>query len=110
MGVGIVTTSAGLQGFEVSSTTTLVDNTWYYVYGVWTSGTNLKIYVNGLLENTISVTTTGLRTSGIGWTLMSGNGGNFTNGSVSEFVTYNTVLTDAEILNNFNATKSEYGY
>ena len=110
MGVGVVTTSAGLQGWEVNSTTTLVSNTWYNVYGVWTSGTNLKIYVNGVLENTLTVTPTGLRTSGFGWTLSRANTSTYTNSNIGEFITYNNVLTDAEVLNNFNYTKSKYGY
>lgn len=109
MTVGVVTTTP-LVGTELASTTTLVDNTWYYVYGVWTQGTNLKIYVNGSLENTVSVTGTGLRDSLTGWILMRGNGGTYSNGSVSEFVIYNTVLSDAQILNNFNFTKYKYGY
>jgi hypothetical protein len=110
MSVGVVNTTPFIASTFAESTTTLVSNTWYYVYGVWTSGTNIKIYVNGSLENTTSNTRTGLRTSGVGWSLMAGNGGTFTNGSISEFVTYNTILSDAEILNNFNLNKSKYGY
>ena len=108
MAVGIV--SNILLTIELESTTTLVSNTWYYVYGVWNSGTNLKIYVNGSLENTGSFLNTILRESGIGWNLMRGNVGDYTNGSISEFVIYNRVLSDAEVLNNFNVTKAKYGY
>jgi hypothetical protein len=112
MGVGVVTTSGGFPvGYEVNSTTTLVSNTWYYLYGVWTSNTNLKIYVNGTLEGTISTPQTNLRTSGFGWTLSRGsNTSTYTNSDISEFITYNSALSDAEVLNNFNYTKSKYGY
>ena len=108
MAVGIVSTD--FSTIELNSTTTLVSNTWYYVYGVWTSGTNLKIYVNGVLENTGTFTNSLLRTSGIGWGLMRGNNNQFTNGNVGEFIVYNRALTDAQILNNFNNTKFNYGY
>jgi hypothetical protein len=110
MTVGVVTTSPTI-GTELLSTTTLVSNTWYYVYGVFTQGTNLKIYVNGSLENTVSVTGSILRNSLTGWNLMQGNAAPlFSDGSISEFITYNRVLSDSEILNNFNYTKSKYGY
>ena len=36
--------------------------------------------------------------------------GSFDAGYVSEIAVYNDVLTDAEVLSNFNATKSRYGY
>jgi hypothetical protein len=95
----------------VNSTTTLVNDTWYYVYGVWTSGTNVKIYVNGSLENTNTFTNTVLRTSTFGWTLANGNNSPlYSDASIGEFITYNTVLSDAEVLNNFNNTKTQYGY
>lgn len=109
MNIGVVTTSSGWVGYGINSTTTLVSNTWYYVYGVWTQGTDLKIYVNGVLEGTLAVTTAGLRTSTLGWVLARGNG-NYSNGSISEFITYNRILTAGEILTNFNNTKSKYGY
>lgn len=108
MEVGIV--SSFPTSLELESTTTLVSNTWYYVYGVWNRGTNLKIYVNGVLENTGTFTVTTLRTSGIGWGLARGNAGQYSDTSIGEFVVYNRVLTDTEILNNFNNTKSQYGY
>jgi uncharacterized delta-60 repeat protein len=111
IGVGVVGTIPSTSGLEVNSTTTLVSDTWYYVYGVWTSGTNLKIYVNGSLENTGTITNTGLRTSTFGWTLARGNVSPlYSNASIGEFITYNRVLSDAEVLNNFNNTKSQYGY
>jgi len=38
------------------------------------------------------------------------NRGNFRQGHVSQIQIYNDILTDAEVLNNFNATKARYGY
>ena len=111
MGVGVVGTIPSIAGVEVNSTTTLVSGTWYYVYGVWNSGSNLKIYVNGSLENTSTFFNTSLRTSGFGWTLArSGASPQYNNVSIGEFITYNRVLSDAEVLNNFDVTKAKYGY
>ena len=111
MGIGVVGMLPSIAGLEVNSTTTLVSGTWYYVYGVWNSGSNLKIYVNGLLENTQTFFNFSLRTSNFGWTLArSGASPQYNNVSIGEFITYNRVLSDAEVLNNFDVTKAKYGY
>jgi hypothetical protein len=86
------------------------NNTWYYLTGVWVAGTSINIYVNGVLETTTTTIITNLRSSGIGWNLMRGNGGDYTNGDLSEFVVYPSVLSGTQILNNFNLNKSKYGY
>ena len=95
---------------QAVSSTVMSNNTWYYVVGVWNPNTNIRIYVNGSLETTRTVARTSLRTSTFGWTLMRGNSSNYTNGSVSEFIVYQSVLSGTDILNNFNANKSKYGY
>jgi hypothetical protein len=111
MGIGVVGMLPSIAGLEVNSTTTLVSGTWYYVYGVWNSGSNLKIYVNGSLENTQTFFNFSLRTSNFGWTLArSGASPQYNNVSIGEFITYNRVLSDAEVLNNFDVTKAKYGY
>ena len=38
------------------------------------------------------------------------NRGNFRQGHISQVLVYNDILTDAEVLANFNATKARYGY
>ena len=42
---------------RLESTTVLSDNTWKHIVGTW-DGTNTKIYINGVLENTGSLTGT----------------------------------------------------
>ena len=108
---GVVTTSApNIALTSAISTTTMSNDTWYYLVGVWSAGSSINIYVNGVLETTTATTRTNLRTSGIGWNLMRGNGSDYTNGSLSEFIVYPSVVSGANILNNFNANKSKYGY
>lgn len=107
---GVVTTTPGIVQTSATSTTTMSNDTWYYLVGVWTAGSSINIYVNGVLETTTATTRTNLRTSGIGWNLMRGNGSDYTNGSLSEFIVYQSVVSGANILNNFNANKSKYGY
>ena len=106
----VVTTTPSTTQINAKGTTTMLNDTWYYVIGVWTPGVRLRIYVNGVLETTTTTTRTNLRTSGIGWNLMRGNVGDYSNGSLSEFVVYPSVLTGPQIGNNFNANAYKYGY
>lgn len=106
----VVATTPFWTNITAKSTTTMLNDTWYYVIGVWTPGVRVRIYVNGVLETTTATTRTNLRTSGFGWNLMRNNVGGYTDGSISEFVVYPSVLTGPQIGNNFNANKSKYGY
>jgi hypothetical protein len=110
--VGTVTLQPGSFPINVTavSSTVMSNDTWYYIIGVWNAGNSINIYVNGSLETTNATSRTSLRTSGIGWTLMRGNASDYTNGSVSEFIVYQSVLSGTDILNNFNSNKSKYGY
>jgi len=82
---------------------------------------NIKIYVQGV--ETTSYGTGSGSGSGLGYrakySSSQGNkyhGGlalsanNFANGSLAQTLVYADTLTDAEVLSNFNATKSRYGY
>lgn len=100
-------------GFSTPSTTVMALNTWYYITGVFTDGVGIKVYVNGVYENQASTNGYyGLRPnwSPDGWYLGTVNTSNFTSGYVAAVDVYRRALSDAEILNNFNAVKSRYGY
>ena len=91
-----------------------MDNVWYNVCCTLTqtAGTSVaKIYVNGILEST-SPTYTGVTISNYVWPFSLGNHSvsryPFV-GSISCFKLYNRILTDLEILNNFNALKGRFG-
>jgi len=107
---GVVTTTPSLAQTNAISTTTLVDNTWYYVMGIWSPGVSIKIYVNGILEQTTNTTRTNLRTSSDGWSIARGQSTNTTLCNIGEFQLYTRALSDAEILANYNGTKTNYGY
>ena len=96
------------------SVKTYLDNVWYNVCCTLTqtAGTSVaKIYVNGILEST-SPTYTGVTISNYVWPFSLGNHSvsryPFV-GSISCFKLYNRILTDSEILNNFNALKGRFG-
>jgi hypothetical protein len=82
-------------------------NTWYYYTAVWNPGSSLKLYINGVLRATSNTSSTTLRTSNTGWNSTI-NSTNYNSKLGSMFV-YNTVLSDADVLYNFNATKTRFG-
>lgn len=84
-------------------------NQWYYVVLTWnqTAGTS-SIYIDGILDVTgTSTNMTGQITDSfdIG---RSGTRG-YLAGKISLFKIYNTVLTEAQVEQNFNATRGRYG-
>jgi hypothetical protein len=99
--------------YQVTSTTVITSNTWFHIYGSFQYGTpsELKLYINGVSEASISVpNNAALRSSTYGWNLCLANGFVSHQVKVSTFELYNVVLTDAQIKGNYNATKSFYGY
>jgi hypothetical protein len=91
-------------------TTELQSETWYYVVASSVPENKYKIYINGLLDD--EEVTAAIRFR-YGQTLYIGSLNTFFNlgdCDVSEVHTYNREITSSEVLQNFNATKSKYGY
>jgi hypothetical protein len=98
---------------SVKSTTTPSINTIYYLIGTY-DGSNMRIYINGILENTTSKAGNIDIGPGGGLFLGNTNGGagpsNFyLNGNIYNVQIYNRALTQAEITQNFNALRGRYG-
>jgi len=107
---GVVPTVPSTVGLVATGTSTLANNTWYNVTGVWAAGQSIKVYVNGALEGTTTTNYTSLRTSTSGWVIGSVQTSNFTSGNNAIALVYNRALSDEEIMTNFNAVKSRFGY
>ena len=107
--LALITNTLGITNV-VTSSNTLSINTWYYVTGLWTSGSSIKIYVNGVLRGTTNTSSTNLRTSTDGWVMGSVDASsNFTSGYTACAEIYSRALSDTEILQNYNAKKSRFG-
>lgn len=95
--------------FYTTSTSTLNVNQWYNVCFTRT-GSTAKIYINGV-EILISVAGSSaldLQTYTSNFAIGVNRSSNYTNGSISSLKLYNRALTAAEVLQNFNATKSRF--
>ena len=83
------------------------DDEWIYVVGTVDTDGNMRAYVNGVYYANSSFeetgtppnTTANMRIGSVG------TGGSYCGVSVAQVAIYNTLLTDAEVLQNYNATK-----
>jgi len=85
----------------------IVANQWYYIIGVYTSGSNIKLYINGNLWGTTTFTNTTL-TSGFDDAWFINYNTNITS-SVGEFAVYQRALSSDEVYANYNINRSKYG-
>lgn len=96
----------------IDSTAAIADNIWYEIMGTYDSSTKtLQIYINGVLQNSTTITTNPPTDGSQLITLGSSDGtvpGNFFKGSISAAKLYNRLLTPVEILQNYNATKGRF--
>jgi hypothetical protein len=94
--------------YRAVSANTTNQNQWNMYTGTY-DGTSIKFYQNGTLLNT--ATFVGGAFSGYGGNLSLGAFSGLTNtkGNIGQYLLYNRALTDSEVYNNFNATRSRYG-
>ena len=85
-------------------------NTWYQVVGTGEdtgSGILQKGYLNGVYKGSSTRASAFVPTNTYALYLGTGNGGNM-NGQIGIFRVYSGILTAAEVLSNYNATKGRY--
>lgn len=94
----------------ISASTVITPNQWYYIAGTcdW-NALQIKIYKNGVLSETTSIT--GIRRTDSSSIIIGrrADGGNQYNGSISKLSFYNRVLSVQEIQQNFEAHRRRYG-
>jgi len=96
------------QNDYVSGTTNFSTNTWYHVVGTY-DGSNIKIYVNGVLEGTQPYTGTPLTTTEplvIG--RMYGNySGYYHNGLINQVRLFNSAVSASQVTELYNETATD---
>jgi hypothetical protein len=91
---------------RVVSTTQLQLNTWYCAAVTFDSVNGWKLYIDGILESTSADTT---QFTGDGAVHIAAyQGGNLFNGQIAFASVYNRVLSDAEVLNNYNSMSPRF--
>ena len=106
--------TGGGSDLTYASTTSVNSGNWIFVTATRTYSTgNIKIYVNGSSETTSGSTGNANRVLSSNATLKIGagdDGGATFGGNIGAVFGYNAVLTDAQVLQNYNATMATYGY
>jgi hypothetical protein len=90
---------------------TLTDGQWHFIASV-RSGTTHTIYGDGVtnkVSNTVVNTPLSSTSIAIGGWSGGGTAGQVLKGSIQQALVYNRALTEAEVLQIFNATKAKYG-
>ena len=105
--INFVPTSGSISG-TFQSTTIVQSDVWYNVYVVWKPNSYVKMYVNGVLQATNTMTCTGFRSSNAGWSVNSIGSGNSGRGILGAMHVYDRELTSTEVLQNFNAGRGRY--
>jgi hypothetical protein len=102
----------GVQDSGVESVTTWQPNTWYHMVGTRSAGGIQKIYVNGVLENTVQGLTSIPLTSDDYPLMIAARGDTRDQYAASRIAVariYRKELSASEVLQNFNAQKGRFG-
>jgi len=91
----------------LGSSTTLQDGQWYHVVSTFDSSFNWKLYINGVLENSTTLTSVPYQNSSA-ITIGQGDGRKM-NGELDIMRIYNHALSEQEVLKNFRAIRGKYG-
>jgi hypothetical protein len=108
--VGGFTRNSSNVSISVFSTNTYVDNNYHNLFYLRDGSNNYYTYVDGVLQNSGTANLGNINPNNTIWigTLRLFNQAYF-NGNIAQVSIYNKALTAAEILQNFNATKSRFG-
>lgn len=104
---GTDTTGNGYTEQDVSITAANYINQWVHLVASYTSGSK-TVYRNGIPINKVTNITGTLQQGNATFFIGSSAGGENFKGNYSSLKIYNRRLTDSEVLQNYNATKSRY--
>ena len=91
---------------RLTSGTAIPPSTWGYTFWTW-NGTTLTSYTNGIADGT--ATGFSFNISNLYTTIGNSVNSQYFTGRIAQTLVYNRALTAAEILQNYNATKSRFG-
>ena len=94
--------------YNLQSTTTFTTGIWYNAAITFNTTDGMILYVNGVLNATYTAVKTAHNGNGA-TNIASYSTGNLLNGRISSAMIYNRTISAAEILQNYNATKTRFG-
>ena len=103
--------STGTSPLDMNSNSTINLNTWYYISCVLQKNTHKKIYINGVIDKTTTITNDVDSNSAnidIGRRDWNGNLDRYFYGSIANIQIYNRALSASEVLHNYNALKGRF--
>lgn len=100
--------SGFLSSYNISSGKNVADGLWHYVVA-GKAGTSLKLWVDGVLCASESIGSEASNSKPLRIASSDWNSFNMFNGSISIVQIYNRQLSDAEVVQNFNAHRGRYG-
>ena len=114
--LGLEVGKAGVQSQTAYSINSNPTGIWYHLCGVFMNGSG-NFYINSVYQSTVTynATVNTASTNSNAWAFgtepFNGSaGGPFVNGNIGPTCIYNRILSNDEIFQNYNATKSRYGY
>lgn len=93
---------------DYGSTGTINLNTWYNATLTFSTTNGMTLYINGVLDSTYTANKSALPGNG-STNIATYNTGNLLNGDIGKVLCYDKELTAAEVLQNFNAFKGNFG-
>jgi hypothetical protein len=106
----VITWNIGDSANNPFSNSSYPDSNWHYIVVTNDSSTNAKLYIDGVLIGTALYRSTLSSGSNNFWIARFHGDNNYTiNARMGSIQLYNRVLTAAEVLQNYNATKGRFG-
>lgn len=108
-GTSIFKTGQAGTFYVLQAATPITVNTWVNIVVTFDTLNGWKMYLNGILDATNASNKNAA--GGSGTIYLGAYSANYLlNGNIAQALVYNRVLTAAEVLDNFNATKARFGF
>jgi hypothetical protein len=105
--------SSWFDAITFDSTQDYSVDTWYHLVGVWKANERLKLYRNGSANGNVpwatGLTQAAVRSGDTNTIVGQRGSGNYFDGNIPIVRLYTVALTEAQVLQNFNAQKSRFG-
>jgi hypothetical protein len=107
---GAIDIKVSTTTYSISPSTTVVINNWYNLVLTYTVNTTMSGYINGKLQNTIALGNLSISSNSVRIGLSPDSFWSVFTGNVGCLTIYNRELSSTEVLQNYNAVKSRFGY